>query len=153
MTQSTFNSLKQEVEAARSNVSQSLKEIGLAAGSESDWHDNAAFDHANIKHDVDRAQLGTIEARLRDVEIIKPRKQRDQVDIGNSVLVQFSSENETEMYTILGPADSGRGSGWISYESPLGSSLMGRRKGDTVNYSIQNQVQRVSILDILAGNF
>lgn len=153
MTQSTYESLLQEVEIARGNAKQSLLDIGEAAGTGSDWHDNAAFDHANIRHDVDSLQLGGIEAKLKDVQIIQPSRKRDHVDVGNSVLVKFQGEDEEEMYTILGPADSGRQPGWISFESPLGSNLMGKKKGETVTFAIERQEQKVNIIDILPGNF
>lgn len=153
MTQSTYNNLLQEVEAARKNAKKSLLEIGEAAGSESDWHDNAAFDLANIEYDVNSLQLKTIEAKLKDVEIINPTEECDKVSIGNSVLVKFQNEDDEEMFTILGPADSGRHSGWISYESPLGTSLLGKHKGDDANFGVGNQEQNVRILNILPGDF
>lgn len=153
MTQSTHDSLLHEIEAAKENVKQSLLAIGEAAGSESDWHDNSAFDQANIKHDVDSLQLRTMEARLRDVEIIKPSKELGKIEIGNSVLVKFQNEDGKETFTILGPADSGRKDGWISYESPLGSSLLGKRKGDDATFGVGNQQQTVKVLDILPGDF
>lgn len=153
MTQFTYNRLLQEVEVVRGNVKRSLLDIGEAAGTSSDWHDNAAFDYANIRHDVDTLQLGGIEAKLKDVQIIEPSRKTDKVYIGNSVLVKFLDEENTEIYTILGPADSGRQSGWISFESPLGSNLMGKRKGETVMFAIEKQEQKVKILNILPGNF
>ena len=153
MTQSTYESLLQEVEVARRNMQQSLLDIGEAAGSASDWHDNAAFDHANIRHDVDSSWLGSIQAKLQDVEIIKPSNNKDKIGIGNSVIVKFQDEDDEEIFTILGPADSGRNEGWISYESPLGSSLMGKRKGETVTFTIHDQDQKVKIVNILPGNF
>jgi len=153
MTQSTYESLLQEVEVARGNSKQSLLDIGEAAGTSSDWHDNAAFDHANIKHDVHSLQLGGIEAKLRDVQIIEPSRKTDQVYIGNSVLVKFHGEDDEEMYTILGPADSGRQAGWISFESPLGSNLIGKKKGETVNFEIERREQKVKIINIFPGSF
>jgi len=153
MTQSTYNSLLQEVEVARGNVTQSLLEIGDAAGTESNWHDNAAFDHANMRHDVDSSHLRTIEAKLRDVEIIKPSRKKDSVSIGNTVVVKFQGEDVEETFTILGPTDSGRNMGWISFESPLGSSLIGKKKGDEYSFSIDRQEHKVKVIKILPGAF
>lgn len=153
MTQSTYENLLREVEVARNNVSQSLLDIGVAAGTGSDWHDNAAFDHANIRHDVDSLQLRDLESKLKDVEIIKPSQERDKVDIGNSVVIKFQNEGDEEVFTVLGPADSGRNEGWISFESPLGSNLIGKMKGETVHFAIGGQEQKVEIIDILPGSF
>lgn len=153
MTQPTYENLLQEIEAAKKNVRQSLLEIGEAAGLECDWHDNAVFDHANIKHDIDSLQLRGIELKLKDVEIIKPSQKLDKVDIGNSVIVKFQDEDNEEVFTILGPADSGRREGWISFESPLGFNLIGKEKGETFSFAIGGQEQKVKIVDILPGDF
>jgi transcription elongation factor GreA len=157
MTQSTYESLLREIEAAQGNVKQSLLDIGEAAGTGSDWHDNAAFDHANIKHDVDSLLLSGLTSRLKDVEIIKPSKKTDQVRLGNEVLVRFEGESENESFTVLGPADSKRRAGWISYDSPLGESLMGKRKGDIVSYVVSDNNRelnlQVRVVEILPGNF
>jgi len=127
--------------------------IGQAAGTESDWHDNAAFDYANMKHDLVSANLGNLNNKLRDVEIIAPRQETDEAGIGNSVIVKFEEEKEEEIFTILGPADSGKKPGWISFESPLGSSLVGKKEGEEVSFSIHGQKQNVKVLKILPGNF
>lgn len=157
MTQSTYENLLQEVEAARQNAKQSLLDIGIAAGTGSDWHDNAAFDHANIKHDVDSLQLSGIEIKLKDVEIIKPNRDTRKVGLGNTVLVNFLGETEPESYTILGPSDSNRNNGWISFESPLGVSLMEKSKGDKASFIVTENnreiIIEVTIVEILPGDF
>jgi transcription elongation factor GreA len=153
MTQSTRESLLHEVRVARSNTKQSLLDIGEAAGKESDWHDNAAFDYANMKYDVDSLYLKGIEAKLRDVEIIKPSEKIDLVNIGNSVVIKLEGNDDQEIVTVLGPADSGRHEGWISFESPIGSILIGKKKGETSSFTIGSQERKVKIIDILPGDF
>jgi transcription elongation factor GreA len=153
MTKFTHDSLLIEIQKARKDVSDSLLTIGEAAGSESNWHDNPAFDDANIQHDVKSSKLAGIEARLKDVEIIIPSPKTDTVAIGNLVVVRFQGEAEDETFTILGSADSGRKPGWISFESPLGSNLVGKKEGEEVSFSIHNQEQKVKILRILPGEF
>jgi len=153
MTKATYESLLREAGEADRSVKQSLLDIGTAAGSESDWHDNAAFDIANMQHDVHSSRLGTMQSWLRDVQIIGPSFETDSVHIGNTVVVKFASEPEEETFTILGPADSGRNAGWISYESPLGASLMGRTQGEEVSFNAGHNEQRVRIINIFQGNF
>lgn len=153
MSQFTYDSLLREAEEIRNNVNRSLLDIGEAAGSGSDWHDNAAFDHANMRHDVESLQLRNIQAKLTDVEIIKPSIKIDQVNIGNSVIVKFHGENENETFTILGPSDARRHEGWISFESALGSNLIGKKKGEIVVFASEKQELSITIVDILPGDF
>ena len=153
MTQFTYENLLREVEETKGDVKDSLLRISEAAGAESDWHDNSAFDFANIQHDVNSSKLGTTESKLKNVKIIRPSFGTDVVAIGNSVVVKFQNETEEKTFTILGPADSGRNQGWISFESPLGSNLIGKKGGEEVSFSIHNQKQKLKILKILPGDF
>lgn len=157
MTQFTYEQLLKEAEAARRNTKQSLLDIGDAAGVASDWHDNPAFDYANMRHDVNSLQLSGIEAKLKNIEIIKPNRNTTKVGIGNTVLVTYFDEPEPENYTILGPSDSKRKDGWISFSSPLGASLMGKKRGDRASFQVEEHNRKidieVTIVDILPGNF
>ena len=54
----------------------------------------------------------------------------DTVIIGSSVKISNGKKEYT--YTIVGPAESNPAEGFISYETPLGSALMGHKKGDDV---------------------
>lgn len=153
MTQFTYEALLNEVAAARSDVSESLRSIGEAAGRESDWHDNAALDFANTQHDLHSSMLGNIQSKLKDVQIIPISSEIDKVGIGNSVVVRYGSEENDETFTILGPADSGRKPGWISNESILAINLVGKKAGDEIFFESGGQKQKVKVVKILPGDF
>jgi transcription elongation factor GreA len=55
------------------------------------------------------------------------------VNIGSKVGIQKEGEKDTRIYTIVGSEESDMSIGKISNISPLGSSLIGKRKNDTVN--------------------
>lgn len=153
MTRFTYEALQKEVAKASEDVGSSLKRIGEAAGTESDWHDNAAFDFANVQHDVNSSRLGSIMSKLKNVEFIEPPEKVDNVSVGTTVVVKFQGENEDESFTVLGPADSGRKEGWISYDSPLGSNLLGKKTGEEAVFSVQDRQQKVKVVKILPGEF
>jgi transcription elongation factor GreA len=154
MTAHTKSVLEEALNQARIELSQAQLSIGEAAGSESDWHDNAAFDYANMEFDLKSANLARLTNKLRDVEIIPPRQQTDKIDIGNTVVIKFEDEPENETFTILGPDDSGKKQGWLSHLSPLGKSLIGKVVGETAEYSLgKEKKQIVRIVNILPGNF
>jgi len=154
MTAHTKVALEEALKQARRELNDASLAIGEAAGRESDWHDNAAFDYANMEFDLKSASLASLTRKLQDVEIITPRKQTDQINIGNTVIVKFENETESERFTILGPDDSGRKAGWLSCFSPLGSSLIGKREGEIAEYSLeQDRPQKVRVIKILKGDF
>ncbi|MFA6908864.1 MAG: GreA/GreB family elongation factor, partial [Patescibacteria group bacterium] len=48
--------------------------------------------------------------------------------------VTITREGKNVTYTVLGPTETNPEKGIISYQSPLGKALMGRRAGDTVHF-------------------
>lgn len=154
MTIYTRTVLEKELRIAKEELNQAQLSVGEAAGRESNWHDNAAFDYANMDFDLKSARLASLEKKLRDVEIITPRQETDRVGIGNSVVIKFQNEMSEEKFTVLGPDDSGKKSEWLSYLSPLAKNLIGKKERETVKFSIGNKENyTVRIAKILPGEF
>lgn len=77
MTEETLSRLQSELERATEAERKAKEAIGATAGPESDWHDNAAYDHANMAYDVASARLRDIRLKLNNYQIITPRKETD----------------------------------------------------------------------------
>ncbi len=69
------------------------------------------------------------------------------INLNSKVLVQFSS-GETLTLTIVNPEHINPVRGFISYDSPLGSALLGKEKGDKISYSVGNRIFDGSILEV-----
>jgi len=59
----------------------------------------------------------------------------DVVSIGSTVKVQKEGENAPKEYKIVGSEEADMASGKVSNLSPLGSALLGKKKGDKVSFS------------------
>jgi transcription elongation GreA/GreB family factor len=154
MTAYTKSELEKALKQAKTDLSKAQLAIGEAAGRESDWHDNAAFDFANMNFDLQSAKVANLAGKLRSVEIISPRKQTETIEVGNTVIVKFEGETENEKFTILGADDSGRKPGWLSCYSPLGKNLLGKKEQDLAEYSLEaDKKQKVKIIKVLPGDF
>lgn len=84
------------------------------------------------------AQIDTEINRLADMlanaEVVEPHKADAIVDIGETVVLQ--TDGEVETYTIVSPAESAPEQGRISYESPVGHSLLHHKVGDDVDVTV-----------------
>jgi transcription elongation factor GreA len=69
------------------------------------------------------------------------------VDLGNTVTI-VEEGYEPETYTLVGPAEVNPREGKISYESPVGQALIGRRVGDTVRVRTPSGERTVEIVSI-----
>jgi transcription elongation factor GreA len=70
-----------------------------------------------------------------------------EVQVGTEVTVQAEDEPE-ETYRIVGAAEADPRNGKISYESPLGAALLGRRIGDIVRVQTPAGEWMVTIMQI-----
>ncbi len=155
MTAETKVRLEKELERAAGTVAAAGQEMGEAFGPNCDWHDNAAADVAVEEYKRATVMESDLRWKLLNVEIIKPRQEVEVVDIGNTVVIRLGNFEEDETFTILGPDDSktGQDRGWISYQTPVGKTLIGMKDGETKKFFIGDRAETVTVKKILPGNF
>ncbi len=155
MTQFTKDALEQRLSQLQEQHKRFQLEMGAAIEKGDEYHDNFAYEEASRQADLASRMLSEIKDKLYDVTIIEPRKQIDTIGVGNTITVRFAGETEDETFTLLGPDDASQNKqGWISYESPLGTMLLGKHAGDNVEYHIpKGQSQHISIKEVLPGSF
>lgn len=73
-----------------------------------------------------------------------PKKEQDRVDIGAKVILKNGSSKEEE-YKIVGTLEADPFTGKISNESPLGTSFIGKKVGETISF---NNDRKYKILKI-----
>ena len=149
LTQEGYDKLKTELEylqsERRQEVAERLREaldgspLGVDADVEVEAAKNAqAFVEGRIQY---------LKSILAQAEIVEDLDKTDVVQIGTKVTLE-TSEKEKETYIVVGRAESDPVEGKISYESPLGSALMGQAKGDKVDVNAPGGVFSVKILKI-----
>ncbi|MFX0145812.1 MAG: GreA/GreB family elongation factor [Candidatus Hodarchaeota archaeon] len=105
-------------------IHDALEEIG-------DLDDNAAYEAAKLEQSFIEGRIKEIErtlARARLIDVIGPS---DVTHIGSKVVVQ-EDNGEPEDFMIVGYSEANSRVGLISYESPLGQALLGRRAGEEI---------------------
>jgi transcription elongation factor GreA len=95
-----------------------------------DLSENAEYEDAKNEQAFVEGRIQSLEALLKNAILIDEHHSTDHVQIGSTVTVE--SSDGKEKYTIVGSAEASPPDGRISNESPLGRTLLGRRKGDTV---------------------
>ena len=141
------------------NERQELKQIKLPAVLEAlaeakemgDLSENFDYKSALEERDLINSRLKQIEELLEDVEIVEgeAKKWDKTVGFGSKVKIQIEDDKPYEV-TIVGS--------WevsikekellISFESPLGQAIRGKKAGETVKMKIDNNRRNVKILEI-----
>gem|GEM_PF-1041357 len=67
------------------------------------------------------------------------------ISVGWTVTVRYNGEDELETYTILGRHEVDVAEGKISCWSPIGSALIGKRKGDSAALRLESSGRQVRI--------
>jgi transcription elongation factor GreB len=120
------------------------------AAAEGDRSENAEYIYRKRQlRDIDR-RLRFLSKRLDDVLIVDPAKppRRDRVFFGATVTVE-DEEGEKSTYRIVGVDESDGAAGDISWKSPIGRSLLGKAKGETVTARWHAGVRELTVAKIV----
>lgn len=119
------------VQVRRPELAQKLKE----AVADGDLKENANYHDAKEQQAFVEGRIQYLENVLRSAVIINNDGSSDEVRIGSEVTIQEEGADDLETYIIVGAAEANPRDGKISQRSPIGSALMGRRKGEKVRVS------------------
>lgn len=113
----------------RDEVAQKL-EIAIKQG---DLKENADYHDAKEEQGFIEARIRQLESMLGRAKLIENSGPSNVVRVGSTVTVAEDGSDELETYTIVGAHEADPTRGRISNESPIGSALLGAKKGQTVS--------------------
>jgi transcription elongation factor GreA len=103
-----------------------------------DLSENADYHAAKEAQGFLEGRILELETLLYNAEIVDESAfSSDEVSIGSTVTVQEAGEDE-ETYLIVGAQEANTRERKISYESPMGASLIGKKVGETALVSLPN---------------
>ena len=114
-----------------------------------DLSENADYHAAKEDQGFIEGRIQQIEAILSTATLIEDTDiDTSKVQIGTTVTLQEGNEPE-ETFTIVGANETNPRQRKISYESPMGSALMGHKKGETIEVVLpNNNILEIKILKI-----
>lgn len=95
-----------------------------------DISENSEYDDAKNEQGMMEARIAEISHILSEATVVTIPKRSNKVNIGSSVTVDIAGRER--VFTIVGGAESDAATGRISNESPVGSVLLGHKKGDVI---------------------
>ena len=114
-----------------------------------DLSENSEYDDAKSEQAFIEGRIQTIEATLHNAQIIEDGTQSSGVvNIGSYVTVRDVEFDDIEEYRIVGTSEADPMQNKISNESPLGSSLLGKRQGQTIKVNAPAGIIEYEILKV-----
>jgi transcription elongation factor GreA len=111
-----------------------------------DFSENAAYGIAKGKLRGINNRILKIENHLKEAIIIEKNKNSNKVELGAEVKIEINKN--IRFYKILGSAEVDLNKGIISHNSPIGSALIGKKKGDCFSIFLNEKKVNIKILDI-----
>jgi len=147
LTQEGFEKLKQELEYLYTVKRPQIAEHIRIAKEDGDLTENAGYDAAKSDQAFVEGRILTLQAILKNAEIITDHRASDHVIVGSHVTVREDG-SDPEVFHIVGSPEAKPGEGRISNVSPLGQALLGRRVGDRVEVNTPAGVVTFVVLKI-----
>lgn len=95
-----------------------------------DISENSEYDDAKNEQAMMEGRIAEINRILQEAKVVAGGKRGTKINIGNTVKVEMDGKERE--FTIVGGAESNVAAGKISNLSPVGQSLLGAKKGETV---------------------
>ena len=137
LTERKFNELTDKLDKLKEALPNAIQELQRLAEM-GDFSENAAYQMAKGKVRGINDRISDITEQLKAAIIIKPGKNKQEVQLGSRVRVKLNGRENT--YQILGSAEIDLSKNVISHNSPLGASLMGKRAGDSFAFQAGREI-------------
>lgn len=141
LTKEGLERIREELQRLRTDGRERIAErleSAFADGQDDEFVDNAELEAARNDQSFLEGRIRELEEILGNYQLIEENGPRDTVGVGNWVTVVEEDSEEEERYHLVGAAEADPAAGRISNESPLGKSLLGAKKGDTVTVNAPN---------------
>ena len=133
ISKTKLKELENELDYLKSVKRQEMAAVIKEALSHGDLSENSEYDEAKNAQAIMEARIVELEKMLQNSKVIDEESiSTDHVSIGCTVEVYFVEDDESETYDIVSSGEADALKNKISDESPLGSSLIGHKVGDTV---------------------
>lgn len=147
LTQEGYDKLEQELEylktTERTEIAGRIK-VALGYG---DLSENSEYDEAKNAQEMNENKISELENKLRHAKIIDSSEiDTKTVQVGNTVEVLDMDFDENVTYTIVGSTEVDLAQNKISNESPIGSALLGAKKGQVVEAQVPAGVAKFKVL-------
>lgn len=114
-----------------------------------DLSENAEYDAAKEAQGLLELKIAKLEDMIANARIIdESRINTTHIQILNKVKLKNLTNNTTVEYTLVGEAEANLREGKLAAATPIGKSLIGKKKGDVVEVQVPSGLLKFEILEI-----
>lgn len=147
LSKEKYKELGKELEQLKTTRRKEIAEKLEYAKSLGDLSENAEYHEAREDQANTEKRILELEELLKHAQVVE-KHHSENVEVGSVVLVKKSGGKEEKRYQIVGSEEADSVAGKISHVSPLGSSLMGKKKGDKGSFQSPAGKVEYTIIEI-----
>ena len=148
-TEEGLSKLKNELRLLKTSGRKKIAQQIADARDKGDLSENAEYDAAKEAQGLHELKISKLESTLSNAKIIdKKNIDASKVSILSKVDIKNLQNDMIFTYELVAEEESDLKSGKLSVKSPIGSSLLGKRKGDKVIINTPSGNIKFQILNI-----
>ncbi len=142
-----FDELQKELEDLKTKRRQEIADRLEYAKSLGDLTENTEYQSAEDDQISNESRIAEIEDILSRAVLIS-KEHGANIQLGSVISIKKEGDDAVNKYSLVGAEEANPMDGKISNESPLGSSLIGKKKGDTIEVLTPNGKIIYTIIDV-----
>lgn len=146
LTKEGYEKLKDELKYREGDLRKKLQETLNQMRNQGDLRENDGYTMAVDDFQGNEEKILSIRGTLERAVIVK-KKKSSTIDIGSHVTIECG-KGQIRKYTIVGENEANPLESKISYKSPIGSSLIGKKKGEKINIESPSGKMECKIVDV-----
>lgn len=143
VTPEGFKKLEDELRRLKTKDRPAIVKRMAEARELGDLSENADYHDAREQLAFLEGRIQEVEAMIKNAKVVSTKSGGDTIQMGSKVELNLGSSKVH--YEIVGANEGDPAAGKISSESPVGSALIGRRKGEEVEINTPGGVVRYQI--------
>ena len=148
LTEEGLKKLEDELDYLCSEKRQQVAERLKVAISYGDISENSEYDDAKNEQAFIEGHIIELENKINTAKIIDEKTRTSAVSVGSKVKLLDTAYNEEIEYIIVGSSEADPFNNRISNESPVGSAILGKKQGDSVEVNTPDGPVTFKILSI-----
>jgi len=150
LTREGLLKLEQELETLKSVKRREVAERIKQAIEFGDISENSEYEDAKNEQAFIEGRILTLEKMLRNVKVIEHvENDSNIVHIGAKITLKDMEYGDEFKYTLVGSAEADPMNNRISFESPVGKAIMGKKEGDVVEVNVPAGKLKYKIMAVL----
>lgn len=144
-TKEGLQKLKDELHDLKTTKNKEIVKLIAEAAAFGDLKENSAYHDARDKMSFLRMRVAELEGAINEA-VIKEKELTGKIQTNSEITISFDSEEQK--YQVVAPSEANILQNKISYQSPLGQQLLGKKVRDEFDFIAGPKKVKVKILEV-----